>query len=196
MKKYITLLLLVLLMPTFVFAKPAYTSQTLQEALKDEKIEADLGDYSESDEKVNIYIFRGNGCPHCQEFLKYVANDLIKEMNDKFNLVSYEVWNDKDNAELMEKVAKQLGEEASGVPYIVIGDKSFSGYAESMNEEIKEAINKLYESEEKYDIFDKLEIDPKEEKKETKTDNTSVVVLIVIASITIIALVVASIKKK
>lgn len=195
MKKYITLLLLVLLMPTFVFAEPAYTSQTLKEALESEKIEADLGDYSESDEKVNIYLFRGDGCPHCQEFLEYVANDLVKEMGDKFNVVSYEVWNDKNNAELMESISKKLEDDASGVPYIVIGDKSFSGYAESMNDEIKEAINTLYDSEEKYDVFTQLEIDPSAEKPAKKTDNTSIIVLTIMASITIIALVVASIKK-
>ena len=95
----------------------------------------------------------------------------------------------------MESISKKLEDDASGVPYIVIGDKSFSGYAESMNDEIKEAINTLYDSEEKYDVFTQLEIDPSAEKPAKKTDNTSIIVLTIMASITIIALVVASIKK-
>ena len=45
----------------------------------------------------------------------------------------------------MEKVGNLLGQKAEGVPYIVIGDKVFAGYAESYNDEIKEAI-KIYEN--------------------------------------------------
>lgn len=196
MKKYITILLLLLLMPAIVFAQPAYTSETLEDALKSEKIKYDLKDYKESDDKVNVYLFRGAGCSHCYEFLEYVSSKLIDEMGDKFNVVVYEVWNDKDNAKLMEKVGQALGEDASGVPFIVIGDKSFSGYAESMNDDIKEAINKLYDSEEKYDIFDNLDIDKNEEKKPEKKDNTTMIILTVASCVIIAALVVFTVKKK
>lgn len=196
MKKYITLLLLVLLMPTLVLAEPAYTSKTLEEALKEEKIEYDLGEYTESEDKVNVYLFRGQGCSHCYEFLEYVANTLIKEKGDKINVVTYEVWNDKNNAELMEKVAKHFDEEAGGVPFIIIGDKTFSGYAESMNKELNDAIDKLYDSEEKYDVFEKMGVDPNEEKKETKTDNSSVVAFTIVALVAVIVLVVTGFRKK
>ena len=197
MKKYITLLLLLLLMPTIVFAKTSYTKGTLEEALKEEEIEYDLGDYTESEDKINIYLFRGDGCPHCQEFLEYVANTLVKDEGDKFNLVSFEVWNDKDNSNLMQKVAKKLGKEASGVPFIVIGDKSFSGYSESMNEDIVNAIHEAYDAEEKYDILNDLDVETtKEKKKETKKDSSSTVLLIVVAIAGIIVLVVTGLKKQ
>lgn len=197
MKKYITLLLLLLLMPTIVFAKTSYTKGTLEEALKEEEIEYDLGDYQESEDKINIYLFRGDGCPHCQEFLEYVANTLVKDEGDKFNLVSFEVWNDKDNSNLMQKVAKKLGKEASGVPFIVIGDKSFSGYSESMNEDIVNAIHEAYDAEEKYDILNDLDVETtKEKKKETKKDSSSTVLLIVVTIAGIIVLVVTGLKKQ
>lgn len=197
MRKYITLLLLLLLMPTMVFAKTTYNKGTLEDALKEEKIEYDLGDYTESDEKINIYLFRGDGCPHCQEFLEYVAKTLVKEQGDKFNVVSFEVWNDKDNASLMEKVADKLGEESSGVPYIIIGEKSFSGYSESMNEEIVKAIEDEYNAEEKHDILDNLDVETTTAKKQkAKKDSSSVVLLIVVAIVGIIVLVVTGLKKK
>lgn len=197
MKKYITLLLLLLLMPTIVFAQTSYTKGTLEEALKEESIEYDLGDYTESEDKINIYLFRGNGCPHCQEFLEYVANTLVKDEGDKFNVVSFEVWNDKDNSNLMQKVAKKLGEEAGGVPFIVIGNKSFSGYSESMNEDIVNAIHEAYDAEEKYDILNDLDVETtKEKKKETKKDSSSTVLLIVVAIVGIIVLVVTGLKKQ
>ncbi len=90
-----------------------------------------------AEEKVPIYVFRGEGCPHCEEALEYF--DGLKAKYN-FELITYEVWYDEDNQELLEKVAAGLGETASGVPYIVIGEKTFSGYAETYNAEIEAAI--------------------------------------------------------
>lgn len=195
MKKIMAILLVLLLMPTIVFAKDP-ESMSLEDALKEEEIEYDLGDYQESDQKVNVYLFRGKGCSHCYEFLEYVSKDLIKESGEYFNLVTYEVWNNEDNKELMDKVAEYLGEEAGGVPFIVIGDKVFAGYAESMNDEMKEAIKKLYDSEDRYDVIKKLETDPSvKDKKKSKNDSTMTVVFILFASVALVVLIVKIIKK-
>lgn len=195
MKKIMAILLVLLLMPTIVFAKEP-ESMSLEDALKEEEIEYDLGDYQESDQKANIYLFRGKGCSHCYEFLEYVSKDLIKESGEYFNLVTYEVWNNEDNKELMDKVAEYLGEEAGGVPFIVIGDKVFAGYAESMNDEMKEAIKKLYDSEDRYDVIKKLETDPSvKDKKKSKNDSTMTVVFILFASVALVVLIVKIIKK-
>ena len=98
-------------------------------------------------EKVNVYIFRGEGCPHCEEALEFfdkLSKD--EEYSKYYNLKKYEVWYDEDNAKLMEKVASELNETASGVPYIVIGKKTFSGYSEETGEQIKIAIKEAYDS--------------------------------------------------
>lgn len=196
MKKYITFLLLVLLLPSIVLAAPSYQSKTLEEALKEEKIDNDLGDYQETDDKVTIYLFRGAGCSHCYEFLEYVSSDLMKEYGDKFKVVTYEVWKNENNAKLMQKVSDYFKDDASGVPYIIIGDKTFNGYATSMNDEIKEAIDKLYNSEEKFDVFDKIDINSNEPEKTTsEQDSTMIIVFILFAVVAIIALVIAGIKK-
>ena len=194
MKKYITFLLLVLLMPALVFAKGNYESKTLEEALKDENIEYDLGDYKESDDKVNIYLFRGKGCSHCHEFLEYVSSDLVKKYGDKFNLVTYEVWQNRNNSELMQEVASYLGEEASGVPFIVIGDKSFSGYAKSMNSELESAIDSLYNSQDKYDVLKEKESHPKVVKKEKK-NNVLTITFIALAGLAIIVILMIQVLK-
>ena len=195
MKKYITLLLLLLLMPSLVYAAPK--SETLSEALKDEEIEADLGDYDDNEEKPVIYLFRGKGCSHCHEFLEYVSSDLVKSHGSKFRLVSYEVWENEDNADLMEEVAKKFKEDASGVPYIVIGDKTFSGYSEKMNKELEEAIDKLNDSEEKVDVLkdDKL-ISPKKDEKEDKEKKSTNAVLVALEVIALIVVVVVTFRKK
>lgn len=196
MKKYITFLLLVLMVPSMVFAKTTYTSKSLTEALDDEDITYDLGDYEETDDKVTVYLFRGKGCSHCYEFLEYVSSDLIKEYGNYFKLVSYEVWNDSNNAQLMQEVSDYLGDDASGVPYIVIGDKTFNGYAESMNDEIKNAIKDLYDSEDRYDVLKQIELNPKETKKKSSSDNSVTVVFTIFAAIAIVVLIVTSTKKQ
>lgn len=194
MKKIFKLLLLVALIPTMVFAKNNYEAKSLEEALKDEKIEYNLGDYEESDDKATIYLFRGKGCSHCYEFLEYVANDLIKEKGQFFKVVTYEVWNNKNNAALMNDVADYMGDDAGGVPYIIIGDKSFSGYSKTMNSEIEDAIEKLYNSEDRYDVISELEKNPKAKKE--KKDNTFTIVFVVFASLAIIILVATSLRKR
>lgn len=196
MKKYITFLLLILLMPSFVLAA-SYESKTLSEALQDEEIENDLEGYDDNEEKPVIYLFRGKGCSHCYEFLEYVSSDLVKERGNKFRLVTYEVWNNESNAELMQKVSDYFEDDASGVPYIIIGDKTFNGYAKSMNKEIEEAIDKLNDSEEKFDVLTKIDMKSSSKKeKKSKQDNTFTIVFTLFAVVALIVLVVTSFKSK
>ena len=127
-----------------------------------------------------IYLFRGKGCAYCKKFLTYL-NSIVDDYGKYFKVVSYEVWYDNDNAELMEKVGNLLGQKAEGVPYIVIGDKVFAGYAESYNDEIKEAIKKQYDSKNEYDVMKKLaeSSDNAEETTTTKSSDTTALIIIV-----------------
>ena len=67
-----------------------------------------------ADEKViNIYLFYGDGCPHCaaeEEFLDEYLKD-----KDNVKLYKYEVWYDKTNQEYLQKVQKKLNDKQSGV---------------------------------------------------------------------------------
>lgn len=170
------LLLAFLLLPIHVFAEKIdiknYNTMNLEESLKDENITYDLSNYKENDNQVTIYMFRGRGCVHCQDFLNYVNNTLVKGYGDKFKLVSFETWYDENNKSLLNKVATFLGDEAGGVPYIIIGDKSFLGYGSTLNSQIETAIDTLYNSKERYDVFEEMN---KEEKKGT-TSTTAVVI--------------------
>ncbi len=116
-----------------------------------------LGVNAKSKSKINIYFFRGEGCPHCQEAEEFF--DKIKsEYGKYYNLVDYETWYNTDNADLMIKVADKLGEEASGVPYIIIGKKSWNGYSSEYDDEIIAAIKSEYNKSysERYDVIKKL----------------------------------------
>lgn len=113
---------------------------------------------SADDNRVKVYFFRGEGCSHCAEALAWF-DSIQEEYGSKFNLITYETWYDSDNNALMEKVAKARGEEetATGVPYIIIGDKSWVGFAEdTYADEMKAQIDKVYEQPVK-DRYDALE---------------------------------------
>ncbi len=95
--------------------------------------------------KPNIYIFWGDGCPHCRALAKFISK-LPAETKDKVNIYSFEVWSDKDNKSFMKKFGKYLGQDVSGVPFMVIGDKIFDGYSSGdtkTDQQILDAINAI-----------------------------------------------------
>lgn len=98
--------------------------------------------YDYNADKVKVYVFYGATCSYCaalHEFFDELENDY--NYKNKFEIKYYEVWNNSSNYELMMKVANKMGDNVGGVPYYIIGDKSFNGYAESLNEDIKKAID-------------------------------------------------------
>ena len=97
---------------------------------------ADFSNYQESDEKINVYVFRGSTCGYCLKALAYFTS-ILPEYGQYFNLKTYEVWANSDNSELLENVAATLGDKVQGVPYIVIGNTAFPGYADTYNSEIE-----------------------------------------------------------
>lgn len=98
-----------------------------------------------ANEKINVYIFRGEGCGYCASALEFF-NGLDDEYKSYFNLVEREVWNNKDNAAKMQEVADYFNDDLKGVPYIIIGEQTFKGFAEEYEEDIKAAIKAGYEN--------------------------------------------------
>lgn len=134
-------------------------------------------------DKVNVYLFYGDGCPHCEAFMEYM-DGLSEEEKSKFELVKYEVWYDEDNGTLMNDVAEEIGDsEVTGVPYIVIGKKSFSGYSESSNDEIKSAIDEA--AKEDYDVMDNIKQSGNSKKDDKESTNNNVVVYLSLAIIVV-----------
>lgn len=157
-----------------------YNTLNLDEALKAEGIEHDFSNYRETDKQAVLYLFRGNGCSYCRKLLTYLST-LIKDYGDKFRVVTFESWEDPENKKLLEEVGGFLDYTPDGrVPFLVIGDQFFPGYAEDYNESIVEAIEALYDSEERYDVLEKVEEARAEEAKANKKNNGSANTVIVV----------------
>lgn len=106
-------------------------------------------------EKVTIYFFYGEGCPHCHAAFDFF-DSIEEEYGKYYEIKSFETWGSvpksKLNRKLMNKLYKEFGPDVQdSVPYIIIGDKTFLGYDESSNDEIKQAIIEAYEDEARVD---------------------------------------------
>ena len=77
----------------------------------------------------------------------------------------------------MKKVADKLGDEVSGVPYIVVGKKSWNGYASSYDDEIMNEVKSEYKKDKK-DRFDA--VNTKDVKKNYSSDIISVLIIILV----------------
>jgi hypothetical protein len=76
--------------------------------------------------QVNLYFFRGEGCPHCAK--EEVFLEGLKSKYPGLNIRDFEVWHSSDNGKLMAEFGKTLDIKVSGVPLTVIGDKYVIGY--------------------------------------------------------------------
>ena len=147
MKKLFYLLLFILfLAPINSFALNKEYKDILYDLTGEEVIE----------NKINIYFFYGDGCPHCAKEEK-----LLKLLDEKYSDViiihRYETWDNSKNRELMieaKELVKAKGVSQVSVPFTVIGNKYFSGYSEYVGNEIENLI-KIYSSEEDIDKDDK-----------------------------------------
>ena len=143
---------------------------------------ADLSDYKEDDSKVNIYIFRGKTCWHCLDEISWLSTK-VKEYGKYFNIRTYEVWNNKDNNKLMKNVAKVLGENVNGVPYTIIGKKTYDGFSEKTGEAMLEEVKIQYEDKNRYDIKNDVNL---EDGSLINNNDTSKVVMLLLVSLVVI----------
>lgn len=120
----------------------------------------------EKKEKINVYIFYGDGCPHCHRAFEFF-DSIEEEYGKYYKLVKFETWYSSSNNKMMFEVAEKLGTDTEnlGVPYIIIGDKTFVGYSEAYDDDIKKSIVDAYEND---DYEDKVKPIITERNNETK----------------------------
>ncbi|MBR5370242.1 MAG: hypothetical protein IK137_02945 [Bacilli bacterium] len=139
------------------------------------------GEENTESKEVNVYLFRGEGCPHCQEAEEWFQS-IEEEYGSYFKVVDYETWYNSENAELMQKVASARNEEVGGVPYIIIGNQSWNGFTESYESEMIEKIKSEFETnvEDRYDIIKLLPEISKEKEPSTGSDVLALLVILLV----------------
>ena len=81
-------------------------------------------------EKVNIVVFYGSGCPHCEHLFEYLSSlGRDSDYNYMFTVTKYDTWSSSKNLELMYKAQDHFNlAHSPGVPFFIIGNKYYSGF--------------------------------------------------------------------
>ena len=115
--------------------------------------------------EITLYLFHGDGCPHCADEISFLNS--IKDKYPNLKIVKYEVWYNDENEALRQKVIENLNIESQGVPTTIIGDTVIIGYGSgNSGSKIERAIQ--YYSEEEYEDVVSQIIDGSYKPKENK----------------------------
>ena len=109
-KKTVLLLAIIALLPLLAFAQS-------------------IGPQPASDKNVTLYLFWGNGCPHCAK-----EEAFLEEMKTKYPTLEvrdFEVWYNTENAGIYSRFAGAFGTDAIGVPKTFVSNTAFTGFDES-----------------------------------------------------------------
>lgn len=81
-----------------------------------------------------IYVFGGEGCPHCAAEKTFLSSLRTKYPNMK--VLEYEVWHNSQHAQLLQSMAKTYGVQVSGVPMTFIGEHGLSGFSDAIQKDL------------------------------------------------------------
>jgi len=96
--------------------------------------------------EVNIYLFWGEGCPHCIKENAFL--DKYEKEHPEVNINRYEINRNAANRELIKKLGTELGLKTSTVPITVINNAVVYGYLsdEVTGKQIEQAVVSCQES--------------------------------------------------
>ena len=113
----------------------SYLNKTIQNPFQYPCI---VGNFS-SEGRVCVILFYGATCPHCaqeREFWKNILSN--QQFSNNLKLIELEVYYNQTNQKLFLETAKKfnISENQFGVPFTIVGDKAFLGFAYSQNSQV------------------------------------------------------------
>ena len=96
------------------------------------------------DNKVNLYLFHGQECPHCEEEREWLK-EIEKKYQEQLNIYYFEVWHNDKNVKIMEDVSKELSIDKKGVPLTIVGKEYYVGYSKAIGSRIESKIKEYVE---------------------------------------------------
>lgn len=85
-----------------------------------------LGVGAQPPERVDVYLFWGDGCPHCEREIDLLKR--LEEREPRLRVHYLEVWRNAGNLKAYVAVAKRLALDDPGVPLTLVGDAAMVGY--------------------------------------------------------------------
>lgn len=145
MKKiFITIITLILLLPLINVSAVSKDYNDLVAPIVKEKID---------ENKINLYLFYSESCPHCHDEIEYL-NSIKEKYKDKLIVYKYEVSKNEDNSKMLDSVKKIYGVNNQYVPFTAIGNDYIVGFSEATETTIESIIEKYInnKNEKKFDI--------------------------------------------
>lgn len=88
-----------------------------------------------------LVVFHGDGCPHCAAMLEFL--DELQDRYPDLEIRDYEVWHDEANAEFFAETLAALGEQATAVPTVVVGEQVIVGHSSGTERRIEAIVADL-----------------------------------------------------
>ena len=94
---------------------------------------------------VKLYFFYGEGCPHCAK--EEVFLDKLEQKYPQLEVVRYETYYNKENADLFVKLSEACGTKAMGVPTTFIDEEAIVGFdnVEGIGKKIEDKVKECIE---------------------------------------------------
>lgn len=106
------------------------------------------------EEEVRLYLFHQSTCPHCKEEREFL--DSIKDDYPNLDMVFYEIDTNEMNYNFYQKVKKQMNISSSGVPFTIIDNHYFIGFASSDGNTIRNMIENALSNDDYVDVISKI----------------------------------------
>ncbi|MDW2958396.1 MAG: glutaredoxin domain-containing protein [Alphaproteobacteria bacterium] len=95
----------------------------------------------------DITVYYSPSCPHCHHAREFISNTLVYEYPE-LKVTEVNVM-EQENLPMFQDALKKCGFESGGVPVLVIGDKCEQGYADFMQDTLREYVEADMNAEQK-----------------------------------------------
>ncbi|MCM8763125.1 MAG: thioredoxin family protein [Candidatus Omnitrophica bacterium] len=93
--------------------------------------------------KVIIYFFWGDGCPHCEHEKPFLEK--LKQNYPQVEIKAYETWHNKENLKLYFQLGQAFGVKELSVPATFLGDNVWRGYNDTIAQQIEAKVKNCIE---------------------------------------------------
>jgi len=94
----------------------------------------------EGNNEVILFMFYGQGCPHCGKMELFLNG--LEDKYPTLKVERYEVYNNQKNRELFENISNAYNTKIEGVPAVFIDNKVVFGFSNSLGESIEKEVKR------------------------------------------------------
>lgn len=91
--------------------------------------------------EVTLHFFWGEGCSHCARAKPFLAE--LARKYPALQIRSYEVYDHRENVDLLMAMARERGKEATSVPTVIIGQQMIAGFNDDKAAAIEAEVRSL-----------------------------------------------------